>query len=203
MTATKTDTYTMAQLRAHEGSLFIRNNTGFLWTLHEKVGDGHRVDLELKPVTQPDSITHLPAEALNAPGIARNLAKGAITVSPDLEDEMVALMGDGATTSKNLLDQFQISVEESPQARAIDVKDQMNDNLSRVERKRITPQGQQAAQSAVDEFISPKPFKVQDGRLFDPATNSFVAEAPAEATPTAEDTGIKSVTVTAPTKETP
>jgi hypothetical protein len=185
-TVTKTKTYTMAQLRAHKGSLFIKNNSGFLWTLHEK-----DVNLELKPATQPDSITYLPVEALDAPGVARNIAKGIITVSPDLEEEMLALINKDKT-SETLLSQFQISVEESPQARAIDVSDQLNDNMARIERKRITPQGQQSPTgSVVDDFINPRPFRAEDGRMFDPSTNSFTTE-------TTEDTSIKSVTVTAP-----
>ena len=191
MVATKDKAYTMAQLRAHKGTLYIRNNTGFLWTLHEGQGAA-RVDLELRPARQPGSITYLPAAGLDAPGVARNFASGKVTVSPDLEDEMIALMGEGTSATQKVLDQYQVEVQESPNRRAIDAKEQMGDLLSRIDRKRITPQAEQGVNSTVEEFTNPAPITAADGRVFDPKTSEVVID-PREA---AESTEVKSVTIT-------
>jgi hypothetical protein len=173
---TKGKTYTMAQLRQSKRSLFVRNNTGLLWTLHEKVGNGQKIDIELRPSGQAESITYLPPTALDAPGIARNIALGKITVSPDLEDEMIELMSGGAASSKKLLDQFQVELQESPHARAIDVKGKVQDRLDQAIRKRaVTPQGQQGVTgSLVDEFINPSPIKADDGTLRDGMTGEVM-----------------------------
>ncbi len=202
-TAATPKKYTMAELRASKKSLFIRNNTGFLWTLHEKVGNGQAIDLELRPAGQPDSILYLSPAALDAPGIARNMVpkpnypEGKITVSPDLEEEMIELMGVGAATSDKLLEQFHVDLVESANARAIDVKDQMSEILDRVDRKRVTPQGEQNAQSTVDEFISPAPYAVADGRVFNPATGEF-SDSKAEVPETEASFDIKSIQITRP-----
>lgn len=202
MTVTKTKSYTMAELRASKKGLYIKNNTGFLWTLHEgSRSSDSRIDIELQPAGQPNSITYLPPKALDAPGVARHLALRKITVSPDLEDEMVELMSNGAQGSKKLLEQFQITVEESPQRRAIDVRDKMDELMERVERKRITPQGQQSVTSSsmVDEFINPAPIRSEEGKMFDPRTSEFAPEN----APVVESTEIKSVTLTPPVRSNP
>jgi hypothetical protein len=174
--STEAKTYTMAQLRASKRSLFIKNNTPFLLTLHEKVGNDQKIDIELRPSGQSESITYLPPTALDAPGIARNIALGKITVSPDLEDEMIELMSGGAASSKKLLEQFQVELQESPHARAIDVKDKVQGRLDQAIRKRaVTPQGQQGVTgSLVDEFINPSPIKADDGTLRDGMTGEVM-----------------------------
>lgn len=168
-------TYTMAQLRATKKSLFVRNNTGLLWTLHEKVGDGRRIDLELKPNGQPGSISFLAREGLDAPGVSRNVASGKITVSPDLEEDMVVLETGGVGVRQTMLDKFQIGVEESPKERAIDGKDQMDGLLSTIRRKRaVTSQGAVGEQATVDEFINPSPIPIDGGGYMDPRTGELV-----------------------------
>jgi hypothetical protein len=201
VTSTDTKHYTMAQLRASKKSLFIRNNTELLWTLHEKVANGVKIDIELKPVGQPDSIVWLNPAALDAPGIARNFASGKITVSPDLEEEMIELMGNGVGTRQKLLDQFQIGVEESPNRRAIDGKDKMDGILDRIQRRRVTGQGQQGEQNIIDEFTTPSLIPV-DGGYLNPANGEFVPAAGTKGTAVAADevgedvaSIIKSVTV--------
>jgi hypothetical protein len=189
-TAATAKTYSMSDLRNSKKTLFIKNLTPFLWTLHE--GD---VDIELKPVGAPDSIAYLPKEALDKAGVARNIAKGTIVVSPDLEDEMTELIQGRNTASQNLLNQFQIQVEDSPNARAIDAKDRMDSILAGSERKRVTAQGEQTTGSVLDDFINPKPFKTEDGRMYDPRTAEFIDEPLAEQLGD-QDFGIKSVTVT-------
>lgn len=194
-TTETTKSYTMAQLRQSKKSLFVRNNTGLLWTLHEKVGNGQKIDIELRPAGQKDSIVYLPPQALDAPGIARNFATGKITVSPDLEEEMIELMQGGAEASKKLLSQFQVELQESPHARAIDVKGKVQDRLDQVLRKRaITPQGQQGG-SMVDEFINPSPIQADDGTVRSAITGEVIkAAAPADES----SFDIKSVTITRP-----
>lgn len=179
----------LTQLRASKKSLYIKNNTGFLWTLHENVGTG-RIDLELRPAGQRDSITYLPPSALDAPGVVRNLALGKISISPDFEDELVELAQGHADHTKNVLDQFHVELQESANARAIDVRDKMQDVLSRSDRKRITPAGQQQNQSVINEFINPSPIHVEDGTVRDAMTGELIK--PAED----DGTGIRSVTLT-------
>jgi hypothetical protein len=182
----------MSELRATDRSLFVRNDTPLMWTLHDKTAIG-RVDIELKP----GEITYLRPSDLDAPGIARNKALGKITVSPDLEDEMVEKMSGGASASKRLLDQYQINVEQSAGARAIDVKERFTELERNGRPGGIVPQAGQRT-STVDEFNSPQPFKTDDGRWFDPQTATFI-DRPGTAGPApAEDTGIASVTITRP-----
>lgn len=184
-TETKAKTYSMAQLRQSKRSLYVRNNTPLMWTLHEKVGNGQKIDIELRPAGQKDSITYLPPTALDAPGIARNFAMGKITVSPDLEEEMIELMAGGAAASQKLLSQFQVELQESPHARAIDVKGKVQERLDQVVRKRaVTPQGQQGG-SIVDEFINPSPIKADDGTLRDAMTGEVIT--PESATTVADE----------------
>ena len=113
---------------------------------------------------------------------------------------MLDLTRSGNSASQNLLSQFQIQVQESPNARAIDATGQMDAILSATKRERITPQGQQSVTggSVLDDFINPKPFKTEDGRTFDPRSGEFLTTTE-EAQLGDQDFGIKSVTVTRPT----
>lgn len=175
MATTTEKTYSMAQLRATKKSLFVRNNTGLPWTLHEKVGNGQRIDLELRPAGQPGSIVFLPKEGLDAPGVARNFSHGKITVSPDLEGDMVALESGGATVRQKMLDQFQIGIQESTKERAIDGREQVGDLLENIRRRRaVTAQGTQGEQAVVDEFINPSPIPVDGGGYMNPRTGELV-----------------------------
>jgi hypothetical protein len=173
--STTEKTYSMAQLRATKKSLFVRNNTGLPWTLHEKVGNGQRIDLELRPAGQQGSVVFLPKEGLDAPGVSRNMYSGKISVSPDLEDDMVSLEAGGVGARQKLLDQFQVGVEESAQDRAIDGKGQMDDLLATIRRKRaVTSQGAVGEQAIVDEFINPSPIPIDGGGYMNPRTGELV-----------------------------
>jgi hypothetical protein len=165
----------MAELRKTKRSLFVRNNTPFLWTLHEGAG-ASRVDIELKPSGQRGSICFLPPQGLDAPGISRNLSSSKITVSPDLEDEMIELDRTGAEGAKKVLEQFQVELQQSPHARAINVKDSVQDRLDQAIRKRsVTPQARQSVTgSMVDEFINPSPIKAEDGTVRNAMTGEVI-----------------------------
>lgn len=178
-TAEPTKSWSMSELRAHEGSLFIRNNTPLPWTLHENVGNGQRIDIELKASGQPKSICYLPKSALDAPGVARNLYSGKVTVSPELEAEMLVLEGNKQTQDKALLNQFQVELTESPNARAIDSREQYDAALEQLNRRRaVTTQGAQGTKSTIDEFINPSPLKADDGRLISAMTGEVIGQAP-------------------------
>lgn len=194
-------TYSMAELRKTKRSLFVRNDSGMLFTLHDKLGSGGKIDLELGARGTKTSICYLPAAALDVPGIARNIALGKITVSPELEDEMLGLMSGGASASKGLLDQFQIKVEESAQARAINVQDKVS-AVATQGRPGVTPQGQQGrnGQSTLDDFNNPQPFKTADNRWFDPVKAKFISAPGGDAPAAQVEHDIKSVTITRPSR---
>jgi hypothetical protein len=196
-TATPSKTYSMAELRKTKRSLFVRNDDAMMFTLHDKMGNGGKIDLELGPAGSKSSICFLPPDALDVPGIARNIALGKITVSPDLEEDMIALMSGGASASRGLLDQFQIKVEESPQARAIDVRKRTEDLVAASRAGGVVPQAMQG-KTTVDEFNNPSPFKVEDGRWFDPVKAEFITSPGGDAPAAQVEHDIKSITVTRP-----
>jgi hypothetical protein len=178
-TIAETKTWSMSELRAHQGSLFIRNNTPLLWTLHENVGNGQRIDIELKGNGQPGSICYLPPSALDAPGVARNFYAGKVTVSPDLEPEMLELAGAKISMDKKVLAEFQVELTESPHARAIDSREQYDAAMEQLNRRRaVTTQGAQGSKSTIDEFINPSPLKADDGRLISAITGEVIGKAP-------------------------
>jgi hypothetical protein len=194
-TPEKTD-WSMAELRECKRSLYVRNDSPLFWTLHETVGGG-RLDLELKP----GQISYLPPWGLDAAGIARNKSAGKITVSPDLEEEMMAKMAGSSSVRDKVLSKYQIQVQEGPQARAMDVNAKVRDVIaeSQGRTKGIVPQGMQRA-STVDEFNSPQPFKTDDGRWFDPQTAQFIERPDSAPAAPIDDTGIASVTITRPAR---
>jgi len=191
--------YTMTELRESGKPLYVKNLTPLLWTLHEG-SSGNRVDIELKPVGSPDSITFLSPSALELPSISRNIAKGKIAVSPDFEDEMIELATGTKSAKHNLLDEFNVTLVPSAQDKAIDGQDKLNELMANVERKRVVAQGQQSATggSVLDDFINPKPFKAEDGRTFDPRTGEFLEASDAAQLGDPDDFNIKSVTITSP-----
>lgn len=85
---------TLPELRKHEGSLYIKNNTPHHMSFHQKIGEG-TVDFELSPAGTPDSVAHLPKLALEMRGLQKMWMKGSITVSTDeaMEDHITLLMG--------------------------------------------------------------------------------------------------------------
>lgn len=193
---TAAPTLSMAELRECKRSLYVRNDSPLFWTLHETVGGG-KLDLELRP----GQISYLPPWGLDAAGIARNVSLGKITVSPDLEQEMMDRMAGGSSVRQKVLDQYQIRVEESPHARAIDVKDRVSDVIAESQGRvrGIVPQGLQG-KSTVDEFNSPQPFKTAEGQWFDPITAKFIDQPTGTPAAPVDDTGIASVTITRPAR---
>jgi len=190
-------TYTMAQLRASKKSLFIRNNTGLPWTLHEKAGNGQKVDIELKASGGPDSIAYLPPAALDLPGVARNYAAGKVTISPDLEDEMMGLMAPEQSVVGNVLTEIKakLVVEDAPQSRAIDAKEQTQGLIDRSVKKRVA---QSQFRNDIDEFTNPSPVKIGD-KVMDVMTGE-ITEARSEEESVSISDIIKSVTVTSPSR---
>jgi hypothetical protein len=85
---------TLPELRKHDGSLYIKNNTPHQMSFHQKVGEGE-VDFELTPAGTPDSVAHLPKLALEMRGLQKMWMKGSVTVSTDeaMEDHISLLMG--------------------------------------------------------------------------------------------------------------
>jgi hypothetical protein len=184
----------MAELRESGKSLYIRNNTNLPWTLHEKAGNGQKVDIELKGAGREDSIAYLPPIALDLPGVARNFALGKVTISPDLEDEMLDLIAPKVSTIGNVLDEIKakLTVEEAPQSRAIDGKTMMQSFIDgphkQVRQSRIT--------NDIDEFTNPSPVKIGDKTV-----NVMTGEVlDVEEEPTTIADIIKSISVTRPTR---
>lgn len=190
MTTTETK-YSLAQLRATKKSLYIRNNGEFLWKLSA-------LGFELKPKGQPGSIAYLPVTALDHTDVLRNIGSGAVTVSPDLEDELVELQ---AAPKKSAREQVQlgflkdvksIEVQDSPADRSIDAKEKAEGLLDRATQKRV---GQSRFTNDLSEFTRPSPVTLGD-KVVDPMSGEIL-----NALPTDIDTGIKSVTIERKQKE--
>jgi hypothetical protein len=83
---------TLPQLRKFEGQLFVMNNTPMKITFHEAIGD-KRVDFELDPAGESDSIGFLPKLALDMRGLQKLWMKGSISIStdPEMEDQIMLL----------------------------------------------------------------------------------------------------------------
>lgn len=94
MTAPETikKTMTLPELRKFDGQLFIMNNTPFKVTFHESMGD-KRVDFELDPAGEPDSIAFLPKLALDMRGLQKLWMRGSVSISadPDMEDQIMLM----------------------------------------------------------------------------------------------------------------
>lgn len=93
-TSTKEKKLTLAELRKHDGTLYIKNNTPHQMSFHQRIGEG-TVDFELSPVGTPDSAAHLPKLALEMRGLQKLWLRGSITVSTDesMEDQITLMMG--------------------------------------------------------------------------------------------------------------
>ena len=93
-TRTKEKKLTLAELRKHDGTLYIKNNTPHVMSFHQRIGEGS-VDFDLSPVGTPDSVAHLPKLALEMRGLQKLWLRGSIVVSTDetMEDQITLLMG--------------------------------------------------------------------------------------------------------------
>lgn len=98
---------TIHELRKHDGPLYIANNTMNLITLHENLGDG-RVDFELAPMGDPDSVMMMPKLALESRGIQKLWISGDITVSTDesMEEQITLLMNQSIRAPQERLDEI-------------------------------------------------------------------------------------------------
>ena len=200
----ETKTWTMEELRQTDRSLYIRNNTPLPWHLHERIGQT-RIDIELSPAGQRNSISYLPKYALEAPGVPRNYHNGKVTVSPDLEGEMMELEGVAKNTRQGLMDLYDVKFEESPQSRAINVQDRVDEVRTQGNRRGITPQALQAAggKTIVDEFNNPSPIRSADGTVIDPKTGEVISQPAAQRgrqEALTSSTDIKTVTITRPAR---
>lgn len=93
MTAPTSTPKTIWELRNYDGALYIANNTMNRITCHERLGDS-RVDFELDPKGEPDSMMVMPKLALDVRGIQKLIDAGDITVSTDdaFQDRITLLM---------------------------------------------------------------------------------------------------------------
>lgn len=109
---------TLPELRKHDGSLYIKNNTPHQMSFHQKIGEG-TVDFELSPAGTPDSVAHLPKLALEMRGLQKMWVKGSITVSTDeaMEDHITLLIGQSIAASDEQMANLRGEVTESSSGR--------------------------------------------------------------------------------------
>jgi hypothetical protein len=111
-TASKSKEKTLRELRELTGTLYVSNNTMNKITCHETVGD-QKVDFELEPQGNDDSIRILPKAALEVPGFQRLWLTKAVTVSddPDMEQQITLLMAGRAGVTDSRLSELVGMVE--------------------------------------------------------------------------------------------
>jgi hypothetical protein len=105
---------TLSELRKHDGTLYIKNNTPHVQSFHQKIGEG-TVDFELSPAGTPDSVAHLPRLALEMRGLQKLWLRGALTVSTDeaMEDQITLLIGQSIQASDEQMANLRGEVVES------------------------------------------------------------------------------------------
>ena len=98
---------TLPELRKFEGQLFVMNNTPSFMTFHESLGD-KRVDFELQPAGEPDSIGFLPKLALDMRGLQKLWMKGSITIStdPEMEDQIMLMNAKSVGASQQRMNEI-------------------------------------------------------------------------------------------------
>ena len=116
--ATKNKDWTIADLRKQTGTLYIKNASPLMWTLHETV-NGKRIDIELQG---SGGIAVLPEGALDSPNIIRNHLKKKIVISPDLENELSDQMIDEGLAGQKRLADYQAPLTENASHKAIEEK---------------------------------------------------------------------------------
>lgn len=117
-TARKDRKLTLPELRKHDGTLYIKNNTPHQMSFHQRIGEG-MVDFELSPAGTPDSVAHLPKLALEMRGLQKMWLKGSITVSTDesMEDHITLLMGQSIAATDEQMSTLRGEVTESSSGR--------------------------------------------------------------------------------------
>ena len=116
-------TMTLPELRKFEGQLFVMNNTPMKMTFHEAMGD-KRVDFELDPAGEPDSIAFLPKLALDMRGLQKLWMKGSVTIStdPEMEDQIMLLNAKSVGASQQRMNEILGTQTESGNNRDITEK---------------------------------------------------------------------------------
>lgn len=114
----------LPELRKFDGQLFVQNNTPQFITFHESMGD-KRVDFDLEPMGEPDSITFLPKLALDMRGLQKLWMKGAISISddPEMEDQIMLMNAQSVGASEARMREIMGKTEES------NVNSQMEEKL--------------------------------------------------------------------------
>lgn len=111
--AVKTTAQSLRELRNTDKTLFAKNNTPFKITVHEN--SAVKVDFELEPKGQDDSIKILPKECLQVPGFQRLWMKKAVTISDDeaMEEQIQLLMSGQLERVQDHQDEILSQVEEN------------------------------------------------------------------------------------------
>lgn len=109
---------TLAELRKHDGQLYIKNNTPHVVSFHQRIGEG-TVDFDLSPVGTPDSVAHLPKLALEMRGLQKLWLRGSVTVSTDesMENEITLLMGQSLAATDEQMANLRGEITESGSGR--------------------------------------------------------------------------------------
>lgn len=113
--ATAKKEYSIAELRKESGTLYVKNLSPLMWTLHETV-NGKRVDIELQG---SGGVAVLPEGALESANIVRNVLKRKIAIRPDLEGEMSDQMIDQGLAGQKKLAEYMAPLTESATNKAI------------------------------------------------------------------------------------
>lgn len=113
MSTTQT-TMTLPELRKFDGQLFVMNNTPNQITFHDKIGEG-RVDFELDPAGEPDSIAFLPKLALDMRGLQKLWMRGSISIStdPSMEEQIMLLNAQAVGASEQRMAEIMGKTTES------------------------------------------------------------------------------------------
>lgn len=113
--ATKNKDWSIADLKKQTGTLYIKNVSPLMWTLHETV-NGKRIDIELQG---GGGIAVLPEGALESANIIRNHLKKKIVISPDLADELADRMIDEGLAGQQKLAEYMAPLTENASHKAI------------------------------------------------------------------------------------
>lgn len=115
--STKSVAQTLRDLRNSDKTLFAKNNSPFKITCHEN--GMVKVDFELEPKGQDDSIKILPKEVLAVPGFQRLWMKKQVTISDDeeMEEEIQLLMSGQLARVQAGQDELLAQVQENDSAK--------------------------------------------------------------------------------------
>lgn len=100
-----TNLRTIHELRKYDGPLYIANNTPNRVICHEQLGD-KRVDFELDPKGDTDSVMMLPKLALEVRGIQKMWLRNDVIISTDeaMEDQIALLLNQSVQAPQERLD---------------------------------------------------------------------------------------------------